>query len=259
VSTLSEIVESKRYEVETKKRSTPIERLRGTRTSPVRDFAGALSRPGMSVIAEIKKKSPSRGVMREAAVDVAALAREYAAGGAAALSVLTDGPAFGGCDEDLKAAREATVLPVLRKDFTVDEYQIHEALAIGADAILLIVRILTQQELPAFLSLAEQLGLAVLTEVHNADELARAVDAGARIIGINNRDLDTLAVDVENCLGLRRRIPPGRSAVAESGIRTRVDVSRMERAGFDAVLVGESLMTSASPKAKLRELLGGAT
>lgn len=220
-----------------------------------RDFTARLAAPGLSVIAEIKRRSPSRGVLRDP-LDPAALARQYQQAGAAALSVLTDERFFGGSDSDLRTARAACGLPALRKDFIVDARQIEQAAAIGADAILLIVRILSDTELLELSARAEQLGLAALVETHSHAEIERAVACGAKIIGVNARDLDTFDVDLAGALALRDHIPSGVLTVAESGIHTRDDARRVEQAGFDAMLVGEGLITAPDPGARLRELIG---
>ena len=253
---IDDIVARKRVEVARRKAVRPLTALRDAAAPALRDFAAALRGPGVAAIAEVKRRSPSGGVLREQ-VDPAALAGEYERNGAAALSVLTDVEYFGGRDEDLTAARRATSLPVLRKDFTVDEYQIHEARRLGADAVLLIVRILGDGELNEFLGLAHELGLAALVEVHDERELERALAAGAGLLGVNNRDLGTLEVSLETALRLAREIPDDCLSVAESGVRTRADVQRLEQAGYDAMLVGETLLRSSDPGARLRGLLGG--
>jgi len=252
---LSGIVEAKRAEVDARMRARPLRRLLGEEAPPARDFAAALASPGISAIAEIKRRSPSKGVLRED-LRVEALAARYAESGARALSILTDREFFGGSDEDLIAARGATELPVLRKDFTIDPYQIHEARRLGADAVLLIVRILGPGQLRELSAVAREVGLAAVVEVHTEAELDRANKAGAAIIGINSRDLDTFETDLSGAMRLRESIPPDRIAVAESGIRTREDVRRVERQGFDAMLVGESLLRADEPGSKLAELLG---
>jgi indole-3-glycerol phosphate synthase len=228
-----------------------VERARGT-PAP-RDFRAALSVPGLSVIAEIKRRSPSRGDLARA-LDPALVAKAYAEGGAAALSVLTDTNYFAGSTDDLAAARAACDLPVLRKDFTVDARDLADARLMGADAVLLIVAALTDEELVRFLAFAADLSLAALVEVHDEGELERALAAGADLIGVNQRDLRSFSVDRGRAVRLRDRIPPGVVTVAESGIRTRADVP----AGFDAILVGESLVTSPDPTAALRSLTGRA-
>ena len=219
-----------------------------------RDFAAALRKQRPAVISEIKKASPSRGILMQD-FRPAALAIQYEQGGAAALSVLTDRDFFQGSLLDLGAARAATQLPVVRKDFTVSEYQILEAAAHGADAILLIVAILDESRLRAFRELASELGMAALVEVHDAVELATAVASGAAIIGVNNRDLRTFQVSLETSLSLAADMPAGVTKVSESGIFSAADVHRLMAAGFDAFLVGEHLVKSASPTIALRDLM----
>ena len=253
---LSKIVRHKRLEVERCKRSDADDTFWQTTPPPPRDFKTALRQSGMSAITEIKRRSPSKGRLR-ANVDVCEIARGYEQNGSAALSILTDREFFGGDDEDLQAARGAVALPVLRKDFTIDEYQIRAARQIGADAILLIARILEDTQISEFMSLARDLGMTSLVEVHDHRELERALNCAAEIIGINSRNLDTFEVDLETALKLKALIPTGRITVAESGIHTRADVERLDEAGFDAMLVGEALMRAPRPGDKLRELLGG--
>lgn len=255
---LSEILAHKREEVDTRKRARPLAGLRRPTLPTLRDFAAALRTPGISVIAEIKRRSPSKGPLRED-VEVERVARSYQQNGAAALSVLTERRFFGGSEDDLRLARGTTDLPVLRKDFTIDEYQIHEARQIGADAILLIVRILSDAQLRDYLLLARELELAALAEVHDEEELSRAAACDAEIIGVNSRNLDTFVVNLETALHLRARIPDSCTVVAESGIHTRDDVRRLEDAGYDAILVGEALMQARDAGRKLAELLGAAS
>jgi indole-3-glycerol phosphate synthase len=219
----------------------------------VRDFAGALTRPGLSLIAEHKRRSPSAGVIRED-LSLEQVVRAYERGGAAALSILTEGPSFGGSIKDLCEARLMTTLPILRKDFTVDSYQIHEALAGGADAVLLIVAALSAAELHSLHEGAAQLGLAALVEVHDEAELERALEVGATIVGINSRDLRTLDVTTERTLELRRSVPAGVTTVAESGFSAAAELRELEEAGFDAVLVGEALMRATDIEAACRAL-----
>jgi indole-3-glycerol phosphate synthase len=222
---------------------------------PARRFGLALRRPGkVTCIAEFKRRSPSAGWIRQGA-DPGPTARTYAAGGAAALSVLTDQPFFGGGLEDLRAAREAVTIPVLRKDFMVDRYQVAEARAAGADAILLIVSALSDEAIALLLQAAGDYGVDALVEAHDQAEVRRAVALGARIIGVNNRDLKTFTMDRDLAVRLRPLVPPDRVMVAESGIRTADDVRALGAAGIDAVLVGETLMRAADPGAALRELL----
>jgi indole-3-glycerol phosphate synthase len=221
----------------------------------VRPFARALARPGrISVIAEHKRRSPSRGAIRED-LRPADVARGYEQGGAAALSVLTDEPFFGGQLAHLAEARAAASLPVLRKDFVVDPWQVWEARAAGADAVLLIVAALDDAGLRSLLDAAHEVGMDALVEVHDGAELERALEAGARLVGVNNRDLRTLAVSLETSLSLAERIPDDVVAVAESGIRTGSDLRRLREAGFDASLIGEHLMSAPDPGTALRRLL----
>lgn len=249
---LDAIVANKRAEVAAAK-AQPIAEF-APRTP--RDFTAALRQPGLSFITEVKRRSPSRGPLRED-LDAAHLAAQYVAGGAAAISCLTDQKFFGARPDDLPTVARAVPVPVLRKDFIVDEFQIHDARRIGADAVLLIVRILEPAQLRDYLSLSREMGLSALVEVHADAELDTALQAGATIIGINNRDLDTLQVSLQTSLRLRSRIPATCIAVAESGISARADVMALEQAGFDAVLLGESLVTASHPVALLRELRGG--
>ncbi|HVZ74447.1 MAG TPA: indole-3-glycerol phosphate synthase TrpC [Polyangia bacterium] len=212
---------------------------------------------GITCIAEHKRRSPSAGWIREGS-RVEEITRGYAAAGAAALSVLTDEPFFGGTLSDLTTARGVVPVPVMRKDFVVDAYQLAEARAAGADAVLLIVAALSDAELAALLAVATIYGLETVVEAHDAEETARAVHVGAPIIGINNRDLRTFTVDRELAIRLRAEIPRDRVVVAESGIRDAADVARLRDAGVDAMLVGESLMRAPDPGAALRALLGTA-
>jgi indole-3-glycerol phosphate synthase len=223
---------------------------------PARDFAGALRRADghVAVIAELKRRSPSKGDLAPD-LDPATTAKAYESGGAAALSILTDLPYFGGSVADLQTARETTRIPVLRKDFTIDEVQVYEARAIGADAVLLIVAALSDDSLLSDLhGLATDLGLAVLVEVHDAVEADRALRAGARIVGINSRDLGTFAEDLGVAESLSSLLPADVIAVAESAIRTPADAVRMAAAGFDALLVGEALVRADDATALVREL-----
>ena len=255
MTVFEEIVAAKKREVEEKKSRYPRVMPCEAGIGRNRTFRSALKRPRISVIAEIKRKSPSCGVLRQDA-DPVRLAGLFERNGAEAVSVLTDPIYFGGSLNDLQDVKQAVRLPVLRKDFIVDDCQIFESLAAGADAVLLIVKALSAPDLKRFLGLSESLGMEVLVEVHNASELERALAANARIIGVNNRDLDTFRVDRKTSLHLVREIPPDRIAVSESGIRTREDVQEMEAAGFQAVLVGETLMRSEDAGAALRGLRG---
>lgn len=219
-----------------------------------RDFRAALAPRAPAIIAEIKKASPSKGLLA-AEFDPPAIARLYAEGGAAALSVLTDTPYFQGSLDDLRAARVAVNLPALRKDFTIHEVQILEAAAAGADAVLLIAAILTEREIRDFRETAARYGLAALVEVHDERELAVACAAGADLIGVNNRNLSTFEVTLETSLRLAPRMPAGALLVAESGIHSAEDVRRLRGAGYTAFLVGEHLMRAGDPAAALRALV----
>ena len=254
---LAEILDRKREEVATRRRVAPPAALRARPLygAPRRGFRAALAaRPAPAIIAELKQASPSRGQLR-AAYDPAAIARGYAAAGATALSVLTDGPYFGGRLEDLVAARDVSALPCLRKDFIVDVYQIEEARAFAADAVLLIVAAVAGAGGRDLLGAATDAGLDVLVEVHDETELQWAVAAGATLIGINNRDLRTFAVSLETTERLAPCVPPGTLLVAESGIRSAADLARMRAAGAQAVLVGEAFMERDDPGAALAEWL----
>jgi indole-3-glycerol phosphate synthase len=221
-----------------------------------RPFKEALVRPGLSVIAEFKRRSPSAGAIASATATVADQVAAYERGGAAALSVLTDSTHFGGSLEDLSAAREACGLPILRKDFIVDPYQLYEAAVYGADAVLLIVRALEDRELRDLYEEAGRLDLDCLVEVHDGEELERALRMDVDVIGINNRNLDQGTVDVATTFELMPDVPAGKTVVAESGISTRGAMDELERVGVDAVLIGEALMGAADPEALARELSG---
>ena len=248
---LAQIVERKKQELG--QRLDGLKRRAEESISGRRDFAAALTQRRPAIIAEIKKASPSKGVLAEQ-FDPASLARAYEQGGAAALSVLTDEKHFQGSLPDLKSARDAASLAVLRKDFTIDAYHVEEAAAHGADAILLIAAILTEREMRDFRELAEHYRMAALVEVHEADELERAVASGARMIGVNNRNLHTFEV-LDTALRLAEKIPAGAIKVAESGIHSAQDIQRLTAAGYDAFLVGEHLMKSGDPANALRALL----
>jgi indole-3-glycerol phosphate synthase len=253
VSVLDQILASKRDEVTVLHRPQTRDLLRAQALEqpPARDLLAALRRPDghLAVIAEIKRRSPSKGDLAPD-LDPAVTAKEYARGGAAALSVLTDRRWFGGAVEDLQAARAAVDLPVLRKDFVIDEVQIYETRAIGADAMLLILAAVPDDALARDLhELAWSLGLAVLVEAHTAAEAERGIALGARILGVNARDLGTFAEDLAGAAGVAARIPPDTVAVAESAIRSPEDAATMAQAGFDAVLVGEALVRADDPAA----------
>lgn len=254
---LEKIVASKRREIEESRVRVPEKELeqRLAQAPPVRDFRAALSRPGgIQVIAEVKKASPSAGVIR-ADFDPLAVARIYEEHGAAALSVLTDAPFFQGELAYLTAIRDMAGVPLLRKDFIIERYQLLEARAAGADAVLLIAEILEGPILPRLLREAGALGMAALVEFHDAGNWPRVVDSGATIVGVNNRDLRTFTTALEHTLELAPHLPPGCLLVSESGIRTRADVERLEAAGVKAILVGETLMRAPDIGAKLDELL----
>ncbi len=252
---LDDITSNTCAEVAERHRHVPLAEMRARAESapPAQDFAGALKHEHVALIAEVKRASPSRGTLR-AEMDPAQLARIYAGSGASAISVLTDAKYFHGSLADLEVVRAAVDVPVLRKDFVVDEYQLHEARAHRADAVLLIVRILSDAQLRDYLALARSLGLGVLTEVHDEAELDRALAADARIIGINNRDLADFTVSLATTERLAPRIPSGKIIVAESAIFTRADVERVARVGAHAVLVGEALVRSDDIGAKVSEL-----
>jgi len=218
-----------------------------------RGFASALRAPGLAVVAEVKRRSPSRGPLAPDLVP-SVVAKAYEAGGAACISVLTDEAHFGGSTADLREARGAVEVPVLRKDFTVSSNDVCDARLMGADAVLLIVAALSDGELTTFLALARDLGIDALVEVHDGVELARALGAGASLIGVNARDLRTFEVDLSRPVELVAAIPDGVVTVAESGVRTADDAARLRAAGFDAVLVGETLVTAADPVAAVQEL-----
>ncbi len=254
---LDRIVEARRESIAHRKRVLPDVALKMAvdKVERPRDFAGALAREGFNVIAELKKASPSRGILREDYVP-ATLAASLAGAGAAALSVLTEEEFFLGSLADLKAAKKAAGIPILRKDFIVDPWQVWEARAAGADAFLLIVAILDDETLGELLELGRSLKMEPLVEVHSREELGRAIAAGARIIGVNNRDLRDFKVRIETSLELIESVPEDCIAVSESGLRTHEDLARLRSAGFDAFLVGEHLMKDADPALPLRSLIG---
>ena len=255
---LDRIIEARRAAIAHRKKSVPETALRfGVKHSkPVRDFAAALTRDSLNVISELKKASPSRGLIR-ADFDPVALAKGFEAAGAAALSVLTEEEFFQGDLKYMRDARAAVGLPVLRKDFIVDPWQVWEARATDADSFLLIVAGLDDGMLSELLTLGRELGMEPLVEVHTREELTRALAAGAHIVGVNNRNLRTLEVRVETSMELIQEIPEECVAVCESGLRSHQDLLRFRAAGFDAFLIGEHLMAQPDPGAALRELLGG--
>ncbi len=256
---LQKILARKVEEVAARSAARPLAQVRALAADmpPARGFASAIEARiaggAPAVIAEVKKASPSRGVIRPD-FHPAQIARSYEAGGAACLSVLTDVDFFQGADAYLQEARAACALPVLRKDFTVDPYQVHEARALGADCILLIVAALSDGQLAELSGAAMELGLDVLVEVHDIDELERAIQVPAPLLGINNRSLRTFDVSLDTTLSLRGAVPRDRRLVTESGIHTAADVARMREAGIDAFLVGEAFMRESDPGAALRRL-----
>ena len=253
---LDKIVARKREEVKRRKEVLPLTYLREhiAQQEPPTDFASALRGDHIRLIAEIKRASPSRGVLCSH-INLAELVQVYARGGAAAISVLTETNFFQGSIDDLEATRKVVKLPLLRKDFVFDPYQVYETRAYGADALLLIVAILSQVELEELLSLSHSLGLKCLVEVHNEDEVERALKSKANIIGINNRDLSTFAVDIHTTQRLRPLIPDKKIVVAESGIRSRDDVEKLQEWKVNAILVGEALVTASDILAKMKELI----
>jgi indole-3-glycerol phosphate synthase len=257
---LERIVDVTREEVRRRRKEVPLSDLE-SRLGPHREgrpFAEALVRPGVSVIAEHKRRSPSAGEIRAGAT-VTEIAQAYERGGAAALSILTEGPHFGGTLADLEEARGAVELPILRKDFVVDGYQVYEAAVAGADAILLIVAALEPKALASLHAEAQGLDLDILVEVHDEEELEVALEVvDADVIGINNRNLVDFTVDVERTYELLSDVPAGKTVVSESGFHTRAQIEELERVGIDAVLIGETLMRAPEPEVALRELIGHA-
>ena len=254
---LDEICEHKREEVRAAKATTPQSDLEEQleRVKPARDFRHALRKSGLSLIAEVKRASPSKGVMLKDG-NPSALAALYEQSGADAISILTDEKFFQGSLSDLVKVRRGVDIPCLRKEFIIDAYQIYEARAAMADAILLIVRILSDYQLKEYRELAESLGMAVLVETHDAEEVERAIESDASIIGVNNRDLATFEVDFRTTLELKKMIPGGKVLVSESGIHTRDHVRALEDGGVDAILVGEAFVTSNDIAATMREIMG---
>lgn len=253
---LDKIIAQKKEEVEQRKKVAPMPYLqeRIAHEKPALDLAPALKGDHIRLIAEVKQASPSRGMLIPKLNSVE-LAQTYAEGGAAAISVLTEADYFMGSIEHLMAIREVVGLPLLRKDFIFDPYQVHESRAYGADALLLIAAILSQGQLEELISLSHSLGLRCLIEVHNEVEMERAVFSKAEIIGINNRDLNTFAVDITTTRRLRRLVPKSKISVSESGIKSRSDMEKLGKWGVDAVLVGEALVTAGDVQAKMKELI----
>jgi len=254
---LDDIVAYKRGELAAQKERVPLATLQAqiATTTPPLDFAAALKRLGVSLIAEVKRSSPSKGVLMKD-MDPVDVSGAYESAGARAISILTDNRYFGGSLRDFTTVRQDVGIPCLRKEFIIDEYQIHESRAHQADAILLIVRILSDDQLKDYLQLARGLGLHVLVETHDAAEIERAMKAGAHIIGINNRDLSTFTVDIATTLNLKKYVPGGYVLVSESGIFTREHVKALEDGGVDAILVGEALVTSQNITETIKGMLG---
>jgi indole-3-glycerol phosphate synthase len=257
IGVLGRIIAARRDSVAYRKRVLPeaVLRMGVTKADPVRDFAAALTRDGINVIAELKKASPSHGVLRSD-FDAATLAAQFEQAGAAALSVLTEEEFFEGDLNYLRQARKRVALPILRKDFILDPWQVWESRATNADSFLLIVAALSQEALLALMALGRELGMEPLVEVHTQEELDRALDAGARIIGVNNRNLRTLHVFIETSMKLIESIPEDCIAVSESGLAKHAQLVQLRAAGFDAFLIGETLMTAPDPAVALRALLG---
>jgi indole-3-glycerol phosphate synthase len=254
---LESLVLATREAVEQRKQAMPLARLESQAGTGVegRPFAEALSRPGTSLVAEHKRRSPSAGTIREGA-SCEEIVRAYDRGGAAAISVLTEEAHFGGSLDDLRAARQATELPILRKDFTIDPYQLYEAKAAGADAVLLVVASLEPRDLGVLHGLAGDLDLDALVEISGDEELELALEVDADVIGINNRDLADFSVDTTKTFDLLADVPAGKTVVSESGIEVREQIEELEAVGVDAVLVGEALMRSPDPEAAVRALTG---
>jgi indole-3-glycerol phosphate synthase len=253
LSILERILAAKREEVSALKRARRGVETEARAAPPPRDFVAALRAKRPAVIAEIKRASPSKGLLRPD-FDPATIARSYEKGGAACLSVLTDKEFFQGAPQHLLAARDACSLPALRKDFLIDPYQVFESRVLGADCILLIAACLADSEMSELEMLADSLGMAVLVEVHDADELERALKLKTPLIGINNRNLRNFETRLETTLDLLPRIPSGRLVITESGIVSKDDIARMRSAGVHAFLVGEAFMRASDPSAELRKL-----
>ena len=256
---LDRIVAKKRAEIAGLKETVPLAdlELKAKTRTDIRPFLKSLSQPGphgVNIIAEVKRASPSKGVIRDN-LDPVQYARKYESAGAAAMSVLTDEGFFRGSVDDLVCARSAVELPVLRKDFIVSSYQIHESVAIGADAVLLIVRILSQQQLRDYLALSRELLVSSLVEVHSEEEFDIASEAGALLIGINNRDLDVFKTDIHTSIRLAKRLTAEQTGVAESGINSREDIMRIYNAGIFNFLIGESLIRAEDTRGFLKQLL----
>jgi indole-3-glycerol phosphate synthase len=256
---LERILAAKRVELEAEKRTVPMRRAIEMASSapPPRAFLPALRRAGrVNVIAEVKRASPAKGPIRPTA-EPAAVARAYADAGAAAISVLTDARFFLGAPGHLEEARRAVDVPLLRKDFLFEEYQIYRSRALGADAVLLIARVLEPRLLNTLIGISRSLEMEALVEVHSEEDVARAIACGANLFGVNNRDLGTMTTNLEISLRLAPRLPPESVKVSESGIETRADIERLRAAGYDAFLIGERLMREEDPGGALRALVDG--
>jgi indole-3-glycerol phosphate synthase len=254
---LDRIIQAKRIEVAQDKEAVPMRRVieKASSAPPPHDLLSALRHPDrVKVIAEVKRASPSRGGIREEA-DPVATARAFAEAGAAAISVLTDTRFFLGAPEHLSAARAAVSVPVMRKDFIFDEYQIYQSRALGADGLLLIARILDSKDLRTLIGVSRSLHMEALVEVHSEEDLHKGIECGAALIGVNNRDLGTMAVSLETSLRLAPLLTEQTVKVSESGIETRADIDRLRAAGYDAFLIGERLMREDSPGDALRSIL----
>lgn len=253
MSFLSEIIDRKRQRLASLKHTVPFDVVE-RRSNPHR-LRQALLRDGVHIIAEFKRRSPSRGVIR-ADADLNRIVKSYEAGGAAAISVLTEEDYFSGSLDDLQAVKKCVNLPVLRKDFVIDEYQLYESAAAGADAVLLIVAALDDENLASLRTLAEdKLGMDALIEVHTREEMQRAIACGANLIGVNNRNLHTFEVSLDTSLSLAEEAPAGTVLISESGLKTATDLVQLHRAGYRGFLIGESLMRSENPEAALRDLM----
>ena len=258
MTTLDDLTGAARDQTARRREQVSLEELERAISARVegRPFKEALAAPGISLIAEFKRRSPAAGDLPRGADPVEEIVRAYERGGAAALSILTDGQHFGGSLADLRAARAVTDLPILRKDFILDRYQLYEAAAAQADAVLLIVAALEPQELAELHAEADALDLDCLVEVHDAEELEAALEVDAEVIGVNNRNLNDFSVDPERTFELLADVPAGKTVVSESGIHTREQVSELDRVGVDAVLIGEILMRASEPEQACRELIG---
>jgi indole-3-glycerol phosphate synthase len=252
---LDDLVQATRDALERRKRERPIAQLENelAERAEGRPFQEALAHPGTSLIAEFKRRSPSAGVIREGS-SVTEIVEAYARGGAAAISVLTEETHFGGTLDDLYEARRATDLPILRKDFCVDHYQLYEAKVAGADAVLLVVGSLRKGDLERLYAESQALDLDAIVEVHDEEELETALELDVDVIGINNRNLEDFTVDIQTTVDLLADVPTGKTVVSESGIRSRQEIEELERVGVDAVLIGETLMRAPDPEGAVRGL-----